>query len=257
MLNEISEEQFKQGATIVSGILESMLSITPETLDYTLELIGISDNELKSVKILHAEKQYAHSVYFLQQAIEKSTKSFGLSLGIIKLDQLKGKDGINHKSPKVFLEMIKTTTWGAEVTKMMEQQSNKPDISKVENIINDEDKQIEIAKADKNTIELLFKVVDDLDKNLQIEKSETNNDELDMFEFSKGNCFLYLISCYSWVHFIYTRYPEEKMKPKDYTEELGIVSETPKIVSRIEKINSDLRKYVLMMKGNDEIKESD
>ncbi|MEM5805211.1 MAG: HEPN domain-containing protein [Candidatus Aenigmatarchaeota archaeon] len=48
--------------------------------------------------------------------------------------------------------------------------------------------------------------------------------------------FLYPLTIISYPHFTYTRYPTKELKPQDYTENLGIVTLLPEILTHVEYI---------------------
>ncbi|MCG3224915.1 MAG: HEPN domain-containing protein, partial [Candidatus Heimdallarchaeota archaeon] len=58
---------------------------------YFFELLDIADDDLIASNILYRKKFYAHSIYLLQQAIEKLGKSILLHEGFCNKSDLKNK----------------------------------------------------------------------------------------------------------------------------------------------------------------------
>jgi hypothetical protein len=53
---------------------------------------------------------------------------------------------------------------------------------------------------------------------------------------------LYAISMVTFPHEKFSRYPDGKIKPMDYTQDLGIVKATPELIEYLEKIHEYLQK---------------
>jgi hypothetical protein len=63
-------------------------------------LIEISEEDLNVSKLLHKHGQFPHSIFYLQQSIEKLVKHLGVSNNIISPDRL--QSDISHKTEKIF-----------------------------------------------------------------------------------------------------------------------------------------------------------
>lgn len=73
-------------------------------------LYNVSVNDLNASLILYNNQQYSQSVFFLQQSVEKATKSLSLHLNIIREDELTKK--IGHNPPEIYKKLIKTVAKG-------------------------------------------------------------------------------------------------------------------------------------------------
>jgi len=66
-------------------------------------LFEIARNDLEASKCLFERELYPQAVFYLQQSIEKATKSFGLLNDVIKEDELKH---VSHNPLKVYKKSI-------------------------------------------------------------------------------------------------------------------------------------------------------
>ena len=64
-----------------------------ETIDVAYSFAETALSDSKSAGILYSRKQYPQACYLLQQSVEKSTKAFGLVMGTVKLEELRGPVG--------------------------------------------------------------------------------------------------------------------------------------------------------------------
>lgn len=69
-----------------------------------LMFLEVSKNDLEVANHLFEKGFYPQSIFYLQQAVEKATKAWGLHFGIISEDELKK---IGHESSKVYLKILK------------------------------------------------------------------------------------------------------------------------------------------------------
>jgi len=64
-------------------------------------LLDISKQDLAAAKCLYENELYSQAVFYLQQSVEKAAKAFGLLMGIISENELKGRKGIGHNPLKI------------------------------------------------------------------------------------------------------------------------------------------------------------
>jgi len=85
-------------------------------LNLIKDFVYIAEKDLEASEKLYENKLYPHSMFFLQQSVEKTTKAFGLLTGFIEEQELyrKGrrdkrgkKETIDHISPKTFIIILK------------------------------------------------------------------------------------------------------------------------------------------------------
>ena len=84
--------------------------------------------DLRSSKVLYADKEFGNSVYFFQQCIEKASKAYGLRTGL-----LKNARKISHASPLVFIEMCKNVMIENNVIEIFEHYTGKQESVKILN----------------------------------------------------------------------------------------------------------------------------
>jgi len=67
--------------------------------------LEIAKIDLTAAKYLYSKHLYSHSIFHLQQAVEKSTKYFGIFMKIISMDE--AKKSIGHDAWKLYLKIFK------------------------------------------------------------------------------------------------------------------------------------------------------
>ena len=75
----------------------------------------------------------------------------------------------------------------------------------------------------------------DLHARKSIEKSDIESIKrliLDSVDYS----MLYILAGFTFPHWKFTRYPDDKLKPFDYTMDIGIVKTTPEIIVHLKRI---------------------
>jgi len=75
--------------------------------------IEVAISDLKSSIVLYDNKNFSQSLFYFFQAIEKSTKYLGISLGIIEANRLR-KD-ISHETVKIFKVLIENINNNQEI----------------------------------------------------------------------------------------------------------------------------------------------
>lgn len=68
-----------------------------------LVLLEIAQKDLEAAKSLFKDKLYSQAIFYLQQTVEKATKSMGIHLKIIGEDEL---EDIGHESVKIYVRII-------------------------------------------------------------------------------------------------------------------------------------------------------
>jgi HEPN domain-containing protein len=243
------------------------------------DFIKCAKEDLESCKLLYANKKYAHSTYFLQQAAEKTTKGFVLYFGKFTKNDMYT---IRHNSVKAFIMLLDRME---NLTFSMKSlyPSIKTDSSYLKKILKDSKKRVELAKSNYEIFKLMFKFQNnchkklknsledihtllapyDISKTLQKSLKDLSLDEMneeiknqDSSEilkkhFNKENtlnflnraiyfALLYLIAAYTFPHADFTRYPDRDIKPWEYTQEMGIVKATPELILQLKKIIKNL-----------------
>jgi HEPN domain-containing protein len=84
-------------------LLISALNRKKESTILEKQLLEAARIDLRACRLLYDQGIFSQSVYHLQQAVEKSSKSLVLSLGVIDEGDLKR---IGHKTPRAFLKLL-------------------------------------------------------------------------------------------------------------------------------------------------------
>jgi len=67
-------------------------------------LLEMADKDLEAAKCLYDKELYPQSIFYLQQSVEKATKSFGLVIGIVDENEL--MNNIGHNPLKIHKRLI-------------------------------------------------------------------------------------------------------------------------------------------------------
>lgn len=102
-----------------------------------------SKNDLKLAKIAYDIKDYGNALFHLQQSVEKTVKAYGLLLGVIK----NPKDEIGHKTPKVYLKMLRFS-WINDLSNIFTPNANvQHNISKLDSLVQKDNNSLELDKS--------------------------------------------------------------------------------------------------------------
>jgi len=263
--------------TEIDKIINTPQSKRDNYLKRAKGLVVASKEDLKASSVLFDEKLYPSSILHLQQATEKIAKAYGLAFFMLEKSELKGRKGVGHKTPKVFIKICKRN-WVDPYFKIMKifhpSLKRDVDVTKLEKIINE--KQVEFAKLSKEEIKTLLKLNEDIRKkieNMELEKQiylvmknflkiileeEDNLLEEEYKDLLKGveklfrqyfdigliSSFvtLYILSVITYSHFDYTRYPDGEIKPEEY-ENLDIIKIFPEIWESLKECIEHLDKH--------------
>ena len=150
-------------------------------------LLETSRKDLEASRTLHKKKLYPQAVFYFQQSVEKSTKSFGLIEKMIDEKGLWNK--IKHKPLKIFTRLIKKYDKRPEINKT---------IKEIEALEEDDKKYAEISQKElKSLITSLENILRDI---------ETFKPESELSEEQLKNIRTGLIK---GLDYIKTKYPEE------------------------------------------------
>lgn len=202
-----------------------------------LSFLTEAQRDLKSCEILHKKRLYPHAVYHLQQAVEKATKGYLLGLGFYKASELRELFG--HLTPQLFIKALfdkrGLTSWAETLT----DETLKRKIGRAKETISEEEKQIAIAHVSRAEIDrLLARIERDCEMSSELTEhlaSEMRNLVATEFpipllwQAMRSMMYIFAFAVITFPHEAYTRYPDGKMTPSDYNQDLGIVSATKKI----------------------------
>lgn len=197
--------------------------------------------DVRSCKLLYSKKLYPHAVYHLQQAVEKAIKGYVLLEGFYKADEL--KEISTHQSPLVILKAVLERTGIKSLAQKLDDKTLITKISDAESTITSEEKRIEIAKTSPSEIKRLLSRIEEYREMTAQIKQETAGTltnislgpmPMSLFQTVSALVAIMILAIITFPHWSYTRYPDAKMTPRDYTDQLGIVHETKRILPILE-----------------------
>jgi hypothetical protein len=211
-----------------------------------IEFLNEAERDIKSCKLLHCKKIYPHSVYHLQQAIEKGLKGYCLGLGILTLGEIKGL----HHTPFILMKGVLEKTGIKALIQELDEESR--EILMLWEIEEKAEKRLLIAKWSFKEIIQYLKIIDNyksisinmVDALINLAKSSSKyNSNSSFLELTTitDMCSLYILGTISFPHESFTRYPDSDIKPLDYTKESGIVKATPKMLNYLKYDIKNLR----------------
>ena len=207
-----------------------------------IDFLEEADRDVKSCKVLYSKKIYSHSVYHFQQAVEKAMKAYCLGLGILKIEEVTGHDtpyvllkGFEKTGLMVILKSsdIKTQSFLDKAWEPKSDLEKRLGIAKMpyEQIIH----ELDAIESDKRQIEQLIRSL--LTGFLKVNKKTPPLEITTLAAMGS----LYRLGVMSFPHEAFTRYPDnERMAPRDYTRELGIVKAIPKMTGFLVNAIRDL-----------------
>lgn len=206
--------------------------------------------DTKSCKLLHSKKLYPHAVYHLQQAVEKCIKGYVLIEGYFTTAEL--KEIMTHQSPLVMIKAVLERTGIKKLVENYNDKTLKEIIKKAEDIIANEEKRIKIAKTSREEIRGFFSLMEEYGKKTSLIKQGITDGltsiglspmSTSFFQNISAIMNIMILGIITFPHEAYTRYPDGKMTPNDYNEQLGIVYEIPKMVRLLEGEIRNLEKF--------------
>jgi len=221
------------------------------SLDMADKYLDAGEADYRAAKLLFQHKEFALSVYHIQQAIEKAMKAFCLSIGDVTIKELL----TTHRTPQPLLNLIEEKP-GSEMISILNSLGNrdyKATITQVKKLVNSD--QQRLAKLPLNSsarilgIETLIRVADAIFTTHPLLEQKENEVKTVFAEYlpeykesivtyslvksgqAAGQC--YILGVLTFPHESYTRYPGGFLEPQDYTQEIGIVQAIPTIIERI------------------------
>lgn len=127
-------------------------------------LLDIARQDLESARNLFEKKLYSQAIFYLEQAVEKATKSLGLYQNIISEDEL---EDIGHESIEIYVRVIKGLK--SKVIRFRERVKQFPKLKHV----------TLIKKYENLDLEKFTKIVDGFEASLKEPISQISDEELD------------------------------------------------------------------------------
>jgi HEPN domain-containing protein len=223
---------------IISAVFDLIAQRASFVADDRSHLVGIhflneATRDVKSCKILFSKKQYPHAVYHLQQAVEKTIKGYVLLEGFYHADEL--KEISTHQSPLIIFKAIVLKTGLKNLAKNLEDKTMISRINNTESAIANEDKRLEVARTSQSEIAGLLSQLRSYRKTAELLEREVGNRLIESgwdpiskpsFQTVATLPAIMILAIITFPHWSYTRYPDGKMTPNDYSDKLGIVHET-------------------------------
>jgi len=238
------------------------------------DLLKIAKDDLDACEIMYDKKKYAKSINFLQQSVEKASKAYAIYFGNFSKKEIKN---INHNSPDAFVRLSEKMSGYVDIIHSIYPDMN-TDMTDLKNILKDDKKYLEMAKADYKAFQVIFNMYDNIIQafsekmedvyslvqgvslqNTLKEGLQRVSDDISDYVDGKNNkkiiehycdiegikeslkdaidfSMLFIIAGFTFPHARYTRYPDNELKPFDYTMDLGIVKATPELITHLKRI---------------------
>lgn len=255
-ISKIIQQDFPNNKEIVSnvGAISQVVARVTLKVDSVSRKLGLdflceAERDIKSCTLLYSKKIYPHATYHLQQGIEKATKAYVLLEGFVRAREM--REIMTHDSPSVFLIATLEKTGIKELAKQLPNSSMIAEIVNAEDTMGDEEKRLEIAKTSYDDVSRWLSAIDQFKNTFgRIEEviSSIVREALgrplppSVLRSIPSLMSLAILGVISFPHEAYTRYPERKMVPNDYTRELGIVRATPKMVGHLKEEIDNLKR---------------
>ncbi|MDD4984212.1 MAG: HEPN domain-containing protein [Dehalococcoidales bacterium] len=211
----------------------------------SIAFLDEAERDVKSCRTLHSKKIYSHSVYHLQQAVEKSMKGYCLGLGILSIQEIR-----SHDTPYVLLKGLFEKTGMKSILESSDKDT-KDRFDKAWDAIENPEKRLEIARLpfqqimdnlrDIDNYQSISKRIGILLSQLAVQvkgKSEPLPPEISTLSIMAS---LYILGTASFPHEEFTRYPDRQMTPVDYVCDLGIVKAVTKMTDYLTRSIKELR----------------
>lgn len=266
----------------IFGYYDVPEKIKIERILYAMEFLKYSDQDISSAKMLYDNGVYSNSLYFLQQSVEKLSKSY--ASGFFFLDK-KNIKNVSHYSPLAcikilekfssFLTNMEIALYSTGIINREELGLKNLSTKRYENMLKKTAKdaaRMEFAEISsllnigKRTTslfenpdfkgeiqELLLSSKEDIQLYTREEDKEKETQAVDFIlnnldEFFTDNYYMYLTELYilgiiTYPHENQTRYPDAGMRFDEYNEELGIVQQFNNIFDRVVFFRKELERF--------------
>jgi hypothetical protein len=236
------------------------------SLDVADKYLDAGEADYRAASLLFERKEFALTVYHIQQAIEKAMKSFCLSIGDVSVEELP----TTHRTPLPLLKIIEEKP-GSEMISVLRSIGNQDyrvTVRQVKRLVNSDQQRLASLPLNSSAgaldIETLVRVADAVfttHPSLEQKEDEVKavfaeylpeyKESIVAYSSVKsgqagGQC--YILGVLTFPHESYTRYPGALLEPQDYTEGLGIVQAIPIVIQRIPRTLSLVRDLILILR---------
>jgi HEPN domain len=212
--------------------------------------------DIRSCRVLHSRRLYPHSVYHLQQAVEKTVKGYVLLEGYYRAGEFKAIS--THQSPLIVLKAMFEKTGVRSLAETSDDRTLITKIMHAESTVAAEKARIEIAGLSQSQIRENLIRIEDYREQVRLTVREVNRGLRDLgFAAMPKSVFqpylalpaIIMLAIITFPHWSCTRYPDGRMTPSDYSGQLGVVREIPALVGILEKEIRDLQKAYRQQAG--------
>jgi len=236
------------------------------SLDVADKYLDAGEADYGATTLLFERKQFALTVYRIQQAIEKAMKSFCLSIGDVSVEEL----STTHRTPLPLLKIIEEKP-GSEMISVLNSIGNRDyrvTVRQVKRLVNSDQQRLANLPLNSSAgaldIETLIRVADAVFATHPLLEQKENEVKAVFAEYlpeyresivayssvksgqAAGQC--YILGVLTFPHESYTRYPGGFLEPRDYTERIGIVQAIPIMIQRIPRTLGLVRDVTLILR---------
>lgn len=257
-LSELDAEYTR--ALVVKLLRRSEQKFSIEKQRMALSFLNDAKDALKLSRLLYTSGMLADSIFNLQQSVEKACKSLGLAIGTLETTDMRS---IGHKSPKVFLKLLKEpiTREVLPLLKRFGLKEEKENIQKLEEILSSN--SLEFALLSYEQLKVLLSIVDKMEEEVipqyKIELNKAKEILLkylrkyeheivahDMSDFLTALTSLWVTGTITYAHEQTSRYSDTPIiKREDYTLDMPIVRITPEIHIMLNDTLTSLERCIL------------
>jgi len=236
------------------------------SLDVADKYLDAGEADYRAATLLFEHKEFALTVYHIQQAIEKAMKSFCLSIGDVSVEEL----STTHRTPLPLLKIIEEKP-GSEMISVLNSIGNQDyrvTVRQVKRLVNSDQQRLANLPLNSSAraldIETLIRVADAVFTTHPLLEQKENEVKAVFAEYlpeykesivayssvksgqAAGQC--YILGVLTFPHESYTRYPGGFLEPQDYTEGIGIVQAIPIMIQRIPRTLGLVRDVTLILR---------
>jgi hypothetical protein len=238
----------------------------PYSLEVADKYLDAGEADYRATTLLFERKEFALTVYHIQQAIEKAMKSFCLSIGDVSVEEL----STTHRTPLPLLKIIEEKP-GSEMISVLNSIGNQDyrvTVRQVKRLVNSDQQRLANLPMNSSAraldIETLIRVADAVFTTHPLLEQKENEVKAVFAEYlpeykesivayssvksgqAAGLC--YILGVLTFPHESYTRYPGGFLEPQDYTEGIGIVQAIPIMIQRIPRTLGLVRDVTLILR---------
>jgi HEPN domain-containing protein len=229
----------------VSNLLEDISKLTKKfgrppsqkRIREAQEFLDLAHQDLMASKVLYDAKIFNLASYHIQQSVEKTAKAYYKLLGILEDKAIRGT---SHDTPELFLRMVELP-WARRFGEFAKEASDTEmvtDTSEAQSAIDDDAKKAKTARLGSAGINQVLSLIPQIEKGLVPFFSLIHKDGV------MALLRLYLLSSVTFPHERYSRYPDEVVKPREYTPKLGLVASMTNVWSETETAISEVQRLI-------------